>query len=157
MTPQVIDSFTGEYRWLSNFSEHPFTVDGVVYLTAEHFYQSRKTINEMERFAVIEQPTPGRAKREGKKVTLRTDWDIVRNQVMRNAVFHKFEAHPDLQQKLIDPKATELIEGNTGGDTYWGICDGVGENQLGHTLMLLRTNYIVKALSDEFAASASSQ
>ena len=32
----------------------------------------------------------------------------------------------------------ELIEGNWWKDTYWGICDGVGENRLGQMLMWIR-------------------
>jgi hypothetical protein len=31
-----------------------------------------------------------------------------------------------------------LIEGNTWGDTFWGVCNGVGENNLGKTLMNVR-------------------
>lgn len=29
----------------------------------------------------------------------------------------------------------ELVEGNTWGDRYWGVVDGVGENRLGKLLM----------------------
>jgi predicted NAD-dependent protein-ADP-ribosyltransferase YbiA (DUF1768 family) len=32
----------------------------------------------------------------------------------------------------------ELIEGNWWGDTYWGVCNGVGENHLGKLLMKIR-------------------
>ena len=32
----------------------------------------------------------------------------------------------------------ELVEGNTWGDKVWGVCDGVGENNLGKTLMRIR-------------------
>ena len=39
---------------------------------------------------------------------------------------------------LIKTGNTELIEGNFWGDTFWGICDGVGENNLGKILMRVR-------------------
>ena len=32
----------------------------------------------------------------------------------------------------------ELIEGNNWGDTFWGVCNGVGENHLGKLLMARR-------------------
>lgn len=32
----------------------------------------------------------------------------------------------------------ELIEGNNWGDTFWGVCNGRGENMLGKLLMEIR-------------------
>ncbi len=38
-----ISSFSGDFRFLSNFSHSPITVDGKEYLTVEHAYQAAKT------------------------------------------------------------------------------------------------------------------
>ena len=40
--------------------------------------------------------------------------------------------------KIVDTEDMELIEGNSWGDTFWGVCDGVGENNLGKVLMRVR-------------------
>ena len=43
-----------------------------------------------------------------------------------------------MASRLINTGDAILIEGNTWGDTYWGVCDGVGENRLGKLLMEVR-------------------
>lgn len=48
---------------------------------------------------------------------------------------------PELQQRLLDTGSEELVEGNTWGDVYWGVCDGKGQNNLGKILMDLRREY----------------
>jgi hypothetical protein len=47
-------------------------------------------------------------------------------------------SHDHLREKLIGTGAAMLIEGNTWGDTYWGVCNGEGYNHLGRLLMDLR-------------------
>jgi predicted NAD-dependent protein-ADP-ribosyltransferase YbiA (DUF1768 family) len=49
-------------------------------------------------------------------------------------------SHPELRQKLLDTGSCTLVEGNTWGDTFWGVCDGVGENHLGKLLMTIRAD-----------------
>ena len=79
------------------------------------------------------------AKRLGKKVTLRTDWDSVKIPIMYELVDNKFK-HFDLAEMLLATKNQHLVEGNWWGDTYWGVCKGVGQNKLGKMLMKLREN-----------------
>ena len=50
----------------------------------------------------------------------------------------KFTQHADLAEQLLATGDAELIEGNTWGDRTWGVCDGIGENRLGKTLMFIR-------------------
>jgi predicted NAD-dependent protein-ADP-ribosyltransferase YbiA (DUF1768 family) len=52
--------------------------------------------------------------------------------------------NPDLQQKLIATYPEELIEGNYWHDTYWGVCEGVGENHLGKLLMEIRNELYIE-------------
>lgn len=134
---EQIDIFHGEHRFLSNFHPSIIEVGGTLYPTAEHAYQAFKTFDTNERIAILEAPTPGKAKRLGAKATLRSDWETIKIDVMRLLLVRKFE-DPELRQKLLDTGDAELIEGNTWGDTFWGVCDGFGHNHLGKSLMEVR-------------------
>jgi ribA/ribD-fused uncharacterized protein len=99
--------------------------------------------------------TGGEAKRLGRKLDLRPDWDDVKDSVMRSALAWKFSCNYELVGRLTSSSGL-LVEGNSWGDTYWGACwsstarddqriwanDGfkvlVGENVLGRMLMELR-------------------
>ena len=41
-------------------------------------------------------------------------------------------------EMLLATDDMEIIEGNVWGDTFWGVCDGKGENNLGKVLMEVR-------------------
>lgn len=138
-TVDKIEKFAGQHSFLSNFSDHPVTIDGETYPTSEHAFQALKTDDPAERAIVRAKDTPGKAKRAGKKVTLRPDWERARLGVMERVVRAKFEQHPEIAQKLQDTGETELIEGNSWNDTFWGVCRGKGKNKLGLLLMLIRS------------------
>ncbi len=141
----MIDKFEGEYRFLSNFSKGQIEYEGEVYLTSEHFFQAAKTINDAEQEFVRIAPTPGEAKKRGKKITLREDWDEVKDGIMRKALRLKFEQNPELAKKLMDTGCQELVEGNTWGDVEWGVCFGTGQNKLGLLLQELRETLLDQA------------
>lgn len=128
---EVIDSFSGEHRFLSNFY-----VDKTG-LTAEHLFQASKTRDKREILQILTAHSPGVAKRMGRVCTLRPDWEIVKDDLMYQIVRHKFR-DPDLAKKLTDTGNAILIEGNHWGDKYWGVCDGKGLNKLGEILMRVR-------------------
>ena len=131
-----IESFTGEYRWLSNFWPCGLTYEGVTYPSVEHAYQAAKSLNDEERITMSLLSRPGDAKRYGKKLTLRPDWEQVKVSVMRELLKLKFASPFDgLGVFLRNTNDSELVEGNTWGDTIWGVCNGVGENLLGKLLM----------------------
>lgn len=132
-----IDRFAGEYAFLSNFWPCPVKLDGVTYPTVEHAYQAGKTLDPVFRDMIREAVKPAYAKRIGKAVALREGWDDIRLEVMRQLCWQKF-ALLDLRQKLLATGSVELIEGNTWGDKFWGVCEGVGENNLGLILMNIR-------------------
>ena len=136
----IIDKFDGEYAFLSNFYESPIKGDdGIAYPTVEHYFQAMKTLNKGQRQEIAAQDTPGKAKRLGRAVDLRSDWEAVKESYMYLALVQKFQ-DPELRQKLLATGNSTLIEGNTWKDTYWGVCDGVGLNRLGCTLMKVRDN-----------------
>lgn len=134
-----IATFDGEFRFLSNFYHSPFTTRrGQLVQTVEHAFQAAKTLNVDEQAAILAATTPGEAKRLGRRATMRPDWDTLRLRVMAELLRLKFAEGTPLATKLLETRYAELVEGNTWGDRFWGVCDGVGENHLGHLLMQRR-------------------
>lgn len=135
----MINSFEGEYAFLSNFYEHPISNGVITFPTNEHYFQAMKTLEDDERLAIARAETPGKAKRMGRSVKLRSDWESIKLDVMETAVRIKF-TDPELAAKLIATGNEELVEGNWWNDTFWGVCNGVGENHLGKILMKVRAD-----------------
>jgi ribA/ribD-fused uncharacterized protein len=123
-----IVSFTGPYRFLSNFDER-----GKV----EWRFQAAKTLDEDEATWVLGAVSAGEAKRRGRAVTLRPDWEQVKEDIMLDLLREKF-SDPTLGAMLVATYPAELVEGNDWRDTYWGVCRGHGKNRLGVLLMQVR-------------------
>lgn len=138
MTLSNIESFRGEFRFLSNFWPAEVRFEGLTFPSVEHAYQAAKSldIDERKRFAAMERP--GKAKKAAEKMAIRLDWPAVRLGIMETLVREKFTNHRELAEKLLATGDAELIEGNAWGDVFWGVCDGVGENHLGRILMKVR-------------------
>lgn len=133
--------FDGEYRFLSNFFPGEVEYEGLVYPSVEHAYQAAKTLNLEERnqFLTV---TPGQAKRLGKQLKNRDDWDSVKVSIMTELVRKKFKIE-HLREQLLATGNRYLIEGNTWGDTFWGVCNGNGKNMLGIILMQIRAEIVL--------------
>lgn len=131
----MIDEFRGEYYFLSNFSESKIVINGITFINGESAFQSFKEIERQSEFANLE---PFIAKRRGKNVELRNDWEDIKDGIMYQVVKLKFEQNNDLKEKLIATKDEYIEEGNTWNDTYWGVCRGQGKNILGEILMRVR-------------------
>lgn len=80
------------------------------------------------------------AKRLGRTVGLRKDWELLKEEFMYAVCFAKFTQNKNLGRRLLATGDRMLIEGNTWGDTEWGVCNGVGKNLLGKILMKVREN-----------------
>lgn len=136
---ETISSFRGKHAFLSNFSNYPARFEDTDYPTAENAFQAAKTLNPVvrERFTEI---TPSEAKRLGRSVPLRQDWNRIRISVMTGIVRDKFTRNPELKRLLLATGDAILIEGNTWGDRFWGVDErtGKGENHLGLILMDIR-------------------
>lgn len=139
----MINKFEGKYAFLSNFYTSAIQEDGITYPTIEHYFQAQKTLNPFERKKIAAAATPGQAKRAGRNVTLRKDWEEIKNSVMLQGLRLKF-AVPELAEKLLATGDAELIEGTTWHDNIWGNCSCPrcenipGENRLGKLLMQVR-------------------
>lgn len=136
----MIDSFTGKYRFLSNFYPSVVLLDGEAYPTVEHAFQAAKSLDPVFRSEVrkINRYQPGLAKKAGRRTALRLGWNDMREDVMLDLVRQKFIGPNTLGHLLLATGDEELVEGNHHGDTYWGTVDGFGRNALGQILMQVR-------------------
>jgi ribA/ribD-fused uncharacterized protein len=133
----VVGPFAGAWRFLSNFYPASVEFENVVYPTVEHAFQAAKSADLDMRRRILEAPTPGEAKSLGRGIDPRPDWDLVREEVMLQLLRQKF-SDQTLQSHLLDTAEQRIVEINTWGDTYWGVCRGVGENRLGLLLERVR-------------------
>ena len=134
----MIQGFQNEYRWLSNFWLSPFVYRGYRWPTVEHCYVAHKS--EEEYFDEVAQDvmdmTAGQAKRHGKNIIMREDFDQIKLYFMHILTGLKYSQNPALAELL---KATNLEYIEETNDTYWGVCNGKGENHLGKIIMNIRT------------------
>lgn len=138
-TRKEIASFRNEYRFLSNFWQSKATLNGIEYPTAEHAYQAAKTLDTEIRLGIRSLETAGEAKAYGQTIQLRPDWDKIKIPIMKSILISKFiTTDPIMMEKLLETGDAVLIEGNTWGDTFWGVCNGEGDNWLGILLMNIR-------------------
>lgn len=135
---KTIDSFTGEYRFLSNFYPSVIEYEEYYYPTVEHAYQAAKFTQWTTKSRIRTASTPGYARFLGKHSSnIKPDWDHVKVGIMLNLLREKFKI-PNLRYSLLATGEDMLIEGNTWGDTFWGVCNGQGLNTLGFLLERVR-------------------
>ena len=139
----MINCFDGKWAFLSNFYWNEIEHEGIVYPTNEHFFQAMKTLDNDERRQIANCLTPGQAKRMGRRVALRSDWESVKEDVMFLGLCLKF-ADEQLAGWLLETGDEELVEGTTWHDNEWGNCSCPkctnieGKNKLGKLLMRVR-------------------
>jgi ribA/ribD-fused uncharacterized protein len=132
---EPITSFSRQYFFLSNFYRRQFRYNGMTFPTSEHAFQWSKAATVDGALQILDAKTPGDAKKLGKLIIKRPDWETKfsiwnQDQITQN----------QLAQKLVETGNAELVEGNNWGDTFWGQCPlGNGENMLGKLLMKVRS------------------
>lgn len=132
-----IKGFFGPYRFLSNFHVADVMYEGLRYPSTEAAFQAAKSLDKEERLQIAILSQPKFAKRAGRRLALRSDWESVKDQVMYDVCLDKFTRHADLKKALLETGSAYLEETNTWGDRYWGV-DGHGKNRLGQILMRIR-------------------
>ena len=136
--PIEILGFSGEYRFLSNF--HPVAINygGHIYGSTESAYQAAKCKNpeEAKTFVGI---SPGVAKRKGRAIELREDWNAIKDSVMMELTLLKYQ-NKELAEQLLQTGNAYIEETNVWHDMYWGVDakTGKGKNKLGIILMTVR-------------------
>jgi ribA/ribD-fused uncharacterized protein len=126
---------------LTCFSKHPLTVEQRLFPSAEHLYQFLKFELTAPRVAseIQEAPTPFQAKQIATRYQqyMRSDWQSLRDSVMKLVCAIKTLQHPEIRDYLYRHHGAILRE-NSPHDTNWGIGrNGTGRNQLGITWMEL--------------------
>ena len=78
----------GEYGGFSNFSAHPFYLDGERWRTTEHYFQAAKFAGTPHADEVRQCKSPKEAADMGRDRArpLRRDWESVKDDVMRRAI-----------------------------------------------------------------------
>lgn len=137
---EPILEFQGAFRWLSNFAECKINFNGYVFNSVEHAYQAAKCARHEDiiKFVDIE---PGHAKRLGRKIIVRSDWENVKIPIMRELLVQKFLLNYHYGDMLLFTGNRHIQEGNRWNDKFWGVClkTNKGENNLGRLIMELRT------------------
>lgn len=133
-----INGFFGEFRWLSNFAklETPIVLNGIEFHTTENAYQAGKC-KQMDDFVLFGNLSASEAKAFGKQVEKRFDFEENKLAIMESLLEMKF-SQPSFKEKLLATGNCYIEETNTWNDTFWGVCDGVGENNLGMIIMKIR-------------------
>lgn len=151
MTDKIATFTLDETRFLSNFYPYKkggkfdcslqIEYDGLVFDCSECAYQAART-DDVEMKAKIAQMNPYDVVNmvKNNEVVTKSSWDEEKLAVMYELAWQKFCNNQELREKLLATGDMLLEEGNTWGDVFWGICDGIGENNLGKILMQVRAN-----------------
>lgn len=148
-----IMEFKGEFSFLSNFAVTPFNqaplwhANALLFdlsgdynwMTVEHWFQAHKAINVQEMRDIQLTLGPREAKRIGRQVEMRPEWEWRKLDVMLEGLRAKF-SYTIMAERLVATHPRKLVEGNRWGDTYWGydLRTMQGENWLGRLLALVR-------------------
>lgn len=149
MTKKISTFDNEEHVFLSNF--YPYKSDGgkyslkvtvlyngIVFDCVENAYQAAKTKDKslQEKFSKM---SPYEIKKYWESnQDIRPEWNNIKLELMRDLVFQKFKNNSQLARLLLQTGDTILEEGNEWGDTFWGISQDIGENNLGKILMYVR-------------------
>lgn len=151
--PSVIhwfDDFGGPnpHGFLSNFFVgEPIQIYGNEFQTGEHLFQAMKADDASNFRTVMRAKDPHEAKRYGRTIRLREDWEQIKYDVMAFVLRRKFTMERAEGQMLLDTGDSLLIEGTYWGDDVWGVCltrkdppwlTAPGRNWLGTLLMARR-------------------
>jgi len=134
--------FQNEYAFLSNIYGCKVEYEGEIFPCAETAFQFAKCNGSLEEDLFMNDRgfwvSGYMARKIGRSVKLRDDWEEVKNNVMLDVIRAKFYRNEGLRKALLATGDIELVEDNDWGDTYWGKCNGKGKNMLGVILMKVR-------------------
>jgi len=149
---------------LSQWYAAPFEVDGVRYLTAEHFMMAAKARHfhdETTLAAILAAEHPSEAKKLGREVQDfdSAAWALVRYERVVQGNLAKFTRNPALRDFLVQTNPQILVEASP-EDKIWGIGlaqedaratqpdEWPGLNLMGFALMAVRHQLLSPALTD---------
>ena len=106
-----------------------------------------KTLDRSERERIAALPKAVQAKRAGRTVTMRRDWDDVKLSAMRYLLRQKYAPGTPHARALLATGDAEIVEWNYWHDREFGRCScdrcgGQGRNELGRALMRVRAELL---------------
>ena len=141
-------SFSGPLAFLSNFFECRICLrpqsdhESYVFRNAEAAFQFLKAPpdSRLMAYGALRLANGPQARRIGRSLPLIPDWRTRRVAAMQAVIHAKFAQNPQLAVRLVENTPTVISEGNSWGDTFWGVdaATGRGENHLGRLLMAER-------------------
>jgi ribA/ribD-fused uncharacterized protein len=146
MSQQIIRRFRGAYGFLSNFA----TCDVAGWRSVEHAFQAAKTDSPEWRLRIQNAPTAALAKRLGRQVPIRENWEEIKVDQMRALLRLKFKQEP-FRSRLLETEEAVIIEENDWHDNFYGVCrcerctDVPAQNWLGRLLMEIRDDLRIEA------------
>jgi ribA/ribD-fused uncharacterized protein len=129
------------YSEFSNFAPYAIDLDGERWPTTEHYYQAQKFTDPVlqAKIRAAEKPIIAKSLADKHRDQMRSDWDIVKEDVMYRAVRCKFALHPELRALLLATGDEDIAEDGPNKDPYWGLGrDGTGLNRLGKIIERVR-------------------
>ncbi len=132
--------FDQEQAWC-RITQKPFTLDGVLWKTAEHYYQATKFIEGDYREKVRASESADVAIRLGKAwfKPKRKNWKQHRKTMMSRALYTQCQVYPEMAEAILQTGDQRLVESSQ-YNYFWGCGrDRRGENQFGQVLMGIRT------------------
>lgn len=157
---KILHGFSGQYHFLSNFYacdtfyKNELIPEGMVFKTAEHAFQAAKATTLEDMMYVAEAHTPAEAKKRGHIITVRPDWEDIKDNVMYTILKSKFTDDHEMWQRLLAtaPEYDAFCKDNWWHDNYWGdcrcprCCDFHGKNTLGKLLTQVRAEIMTDLL-----------
>jgi len=140
--------FRDKYGFLSNMYSCKVEYNGCVYPCAETAFQVAKCANPSDEDLFLTNygyVNGFMARKIGRSVKLRNDWEKQKPWIMLDIIRAKF-SEPSLRAALLATGNERLVEENTWGDRYWGVCNGEGQNMLGRILMHVRKEFQQESL-----------
>ncbi len=160
MTSPILFWSAGGYDgYLSNWSPHPVTENGITFKTLEHYlmYHKALVMGDMEsaHFILLAE-SPQSAKKLGRKVKDYSEekWHAARENVILNGLWLKSNQHPFIKEKLLRTKGRQIGEASP-FDDIWGIGmiasapqardpkSWKGQNLLGKAWMKVRETHLL--------------
>lgn len=141
----AINGFKDEWRWLSNMWPTSLSIlvgdDTFGFRCSESAYQALKFASRPELFKKFLKLDGVSAKKLAREYTADADFHENKVRLMKRVCDAKFAQNAALQKLLVLTEGAHIEEANTWGDTFWGVCEGEGQNNLGKVLMDVRKFY----------------
>ena len=138
------------YELSNSYEDAPIVIDGEIWPSVVHYVEAQKVLDPRDTpgeyvnenvMNVRMARSPAEAIRMVRyRMSIRSDWEEVKNGVMFKALVAKFTQHTHLYDLLMSTGNARIVQHTK--DRYWGDGeDGRGESKLGELLMELRDHH----------------